>query len=546
MVGSTPNPTPVRTNGLGAYDFAINEGKEIQFTITVAESYPTVTEIYCGVVNGQVILNTLRRWSSVTSHFYVVTRRQHLALAQAAARNRAHQPADIPSRPLGRLWDEWKVECGGERLRVVKGRENEDLMVATPEPQRSGDAGPYDGHYYLTDSVDTFLTEFSSAVSSPTTADITNPFESSAPLSIPLGLTFSFPVEQTVIDGGKILTWTKGFSAKNALGKDIVSLLQDAFDRKHLHVHCVVLVNDTVGTLLSRAYAAESCLLERCAIFGTGTNSADVENVENITKLGNSPARQKGGLMIINAEWSTFNNTHTSLPTASYDNKLDQDSINPRKQAFKKFISGMYLGEITRNILLSFIDAMLKPLLFNGNSSEPLNTHYGLNTAVMSEVESTWELGRTDAAKVNSANGHVPNWQSIHFTDAKALGKDDIAWLECIRKIVIQRLQVLDLENMSLRDAVIVRLSRTAVTVVLMQTGNAKLRGGVQALKENLIIGVDGSLIQHYPNFEAQLHSSLQSLAGEAVEKCVEIDLAKDGSGAGATLCALQAIKQGL
>lgn len=59
-----------------------------------------------------------------------------------------------------------------------------------------------------------------------------------------LGLTFSFPVEQTALGAGKILTWTKGFAAKNAIGHDVVQLLQDAFDRKHLHVKCVALVND--------------------------------------------------------------------------------------------------------------------------------------------------------------------------------------------------------------------------------------------------------------------------------------------------------------
>jgi hexokinase len=34
--------------------------------------------------------------------------------------------------------------------------------------------------------------------------------------AVPLGLTFSFPVEQTALDKGILLTWTKGFSAKNA------------------------------------------------------------------------------------------------------------------------------------------------------------------------------------------------------------------------------------------------------------------------------------------------------------------------------------------
>ena len=54
----------------------------------------------------------------------------------------------------------------------------------------------------------------------------------------------SFPVEQTAIDAGKLLTWTKGFAAKNAIGQDVMRLLQDAIDRKHIHVRFSALVND--------------------------------------------------------------------------------------------------------------------------------------------------------------------------------------------------------------------------------------------------------------------------------------------------------------
>lgn len=62
--------------------------------------------------------------------------------------------------------------------------------------------------------------------------------------TLSLGLTFSFPVEQQALDSGILLTWTKGFSAKNAAGNDVVKLLQNAFDKKHIHVKCVALVND--------------------------------------------------------------------------------------------------------------------------------------------------------------------------------------------------------------------------------------------------------------------------------------------------------------
>lgn len=95
---------------------------------------------------------------------------------------------------------------------------------------------------YLADSVDAFLTSTTELEEDPQeNGELELGVDSR---TVPLGLTFSFPVEQTALDKGYLLTWTKGFSAKNAVNKDIVGLLQDAFDRKHLHVKCVALVND--------------------------------------------------------------------------------------------------------------------------------------------------------------------------------------------------------------------------------------------------------------------------------------------------------------
>ncbi|KAH9853885.1 hexokinase [Lenzites betulinus] len=460
------------------------------------------------------------------------------------------------------------LDLGGTNLRVceVELLGNKEFVLRqqkykVSEALKTGEATTlFD---YLADSVDAFLTEFASAVPASPTTEQANPFLSPSlndlpEPAVPLGLTFSFPVEQTALNRGKILTWTKGFAAKNAIGNDVVQLLQDAFDRKHLHVRCVALVNDTVGALLSRAYTSGGCVLG--SIFGTGTNGAFVERVENITKLGDSPARQKGGYMVVNTEWGAFNNTRTVLPTTPYDNKVDRESINPKYQAYEKFISGMYLGEITRNVLLSLLDAAPKPLLFNGRSSKQLNSHYGFDTAYMSEVEEAWENGRVPIVPVTTdgedgkpaANGiaasdiktKVPDWQSAHFTDIDALSPDDIARLERIRGIIIQRLG-LDSEDVSLRDAAIVRwasslvanraarLSGCAVAATLVQTERAKLGGGYATDEERISVGVDGSLIQHYPNFNARLRESLRELVGPEVEKKVDIGLAKDGSGVG-------------
>ncbi|KXN86325.1 Glucokinase [Leucoagaricus sp. SymC.cos] len=393
---------------------------------------------------------------------------------------------------------------------------------------------------YLADSVDAFLTTESSV---DYTSQSTNP-----PDVIHLGLTFSFPVEQTALDSGKILTWTKGFSARNAIGNDVVKLLQDAFDRKHMHVKCVALVNDTVGALLSRAYQSGGCILG--AIFGTGTNGAYVEDIVKIKKLVGTPAASKGGYMVVNTEWGAFNNSRSHLPSTSADNALDRLSINPTFQAFEKFISGMYLGEITRGIIISLIDVAPKPLLFSGKSTPAVNKHYGIDTSFMSSVEEAW-LGK-DAC---------PGSISPPFAeaDSDSLSPNIRSRLEAIKKAIVKDLGYLP-DQVSLKDAAIIRwicglvgrraaqLSGVAVATVLVQTGRAVLPGETsKELKDpndKLLVGVDGSLVEHYPGFEATLRESLRFLVGAHVEARVDIGLAKDGSGVGAALCALQALKQ--
>ncbi|KIJ70418.1 hypothetical protein HYDPIDRAFT_105131 [Hydnomerulius pinastri MD-312] len=409
---------------------------------------------------------------------------------------------------------------------------------------------------YLADSVDAFLTDSgspSTALPPSLSRDASHEShghvlgnDASDDAYVPLALTFSFPVEQTALDSGKLLTWTKGFAAKNAIGKDVVKLLQDAFDRKHIHVKCVALVNDTVGALLSRAYTSGGCILG--AIFGTGTNGAYVEDVANITKLGNGPAAAEGGYMIVNTEWGGFNNTRTALPTTPYDNKLDRESINPRFQAFEKFISGMYLGEIARNVILSLIDASPGPLLFGGRSTASLNKQWGLDTAVLSEIEEAWQgIGRFASTKAGTAES------------------SEEEKLKRIRDVIVERMGFADASapDVSLADADIVRqictvvvaraarLSACAVAAVLVQTGRAHLAEsgavGSGALRDDgkrIGVGVDGSLVEFYPQFEPKLRTALRILVGPEVENRVDIGMAKDGSGAGAALCALVAHRQ--
>ena len=199
----------------------------------------------------------------------------------------------------------------------------------------------------------------------------------------------------------------------------------------------------------------------------------------------------------------------STLPTTPFDNKLDRESINPRFQAFEKFISGMYLGEITRNILLALIDAAPKPLLFNGRvGSGALNKHYGLDTAVMSDVELAWAGDKPKAEPTEDVYGVSDKLAALHLGDFNEvkLSESQRQRLERVRKVIIRDLGFEETpEDVSLEDAAIVRwactlaaeraakLSGCAVAAVLVQTGCASL-GTDEGIKRTEYVGTSGKI----------------------------------------------------
>ncbi|KAK4049502.1 hypothetical protein OIO90_005453 [Microbotryomycetes sp. JL221] len=354
---------------------------------------------------------------------------------------------------------------------------------------------------YIANSVDQFLTEIG------TTGDANE--------KLYLGFTFSFPVAQTALAKGTLINWTKGFEATNAVGKDVAQLLQDALDRKHIHVKCSALVNDTCGTLMAAAYERGDCLCG--GIFGTGTNGAYVERLDKITKMGKSKDElaqaDKSGLnyMVVNTEWGAFDNERKVMPFTVFDSRVDRISINPRKQAYEKMISGMYLGEVTRNVVLHLVDAQV---IFKGFSSKSLNAHYGLDTAIMSALEAYTLPNSKESGDPVAAIRQV-------ITSQLGISDDLVSDADCV---AVARVS----EIVGTRGC---RLSACALAATMIQTENDKSDRQVR-------FGLDGSLVQFYPRFDDRVRQALREVVGEQVEKRVIIDLAKDGSGVGAALVA--------
>lgn len=183
-------------------------------------------------------------------------------------------------------------------------------------------------------------------------------------------------------------------------------------------------------------------------------------------------------------------------------------------------VSGMYIGEVVRNVLLSLID---RGFLFDGHSSTKLNRHYGLDTALMSAIEalpaqvysstspptkSDWQASIAETRKVLT--------QNIYIKD-KFITDEDCLLVRRVSEIV------------GTRGA---RLAAVAVAATLIQTGYDKKDPSSGTLPE-FSIGVDGSLVELYPHFEIRLRQALVEIVGQEVERKVRFGLAKDGSGVG-------------
>ncbi|KAG7274986.1 hypothetical protein CRUP_001079, partial [Coryphaenoides rupestris] len=174
---------------------------------------------------------------------------------------------------------------------------------------------------------------------------------------LPLGFTFSFPCHQTSLDAGILVNWTKGFKATDCEGEDVVELLREGIKRKEeFELDVVAIVNDTVGTMMTCAYEEPTC--EVGLIAGTGSNACYMEEMKNIETVEGDEGR-----MCVNMEWGAFgdNGCLDDIRT-QYDRTVDENSLNEGKQRYEKMCSGMYLGEIVRNIL---IDLTRRGFLFH-------------------------------------------------------------------------------------------------------------------------------------------------------------------------------------
>lgn len=307
-----------------------------------------------------------------------------------------------------------------------------------------------------------------------------------------LGFTFSFPIKQRGISAGVLIHWTKDFSAKGVVGKDVVKLLDDSLARKGLkNIKVSALTNDTVGTLVSRSYKDPHCDIG--VILGTGTNACYREKVSKITKYRG--IRPQASHMIVNIEWGNFN----LLRRAPYDIQLDNSSDNRGQQILEKMVSGMYLGEIIRFI---FVDLIKRKILFRESGPSLLNRAKSFMTEYMSRIESDY------SANLSGVGGLLKE------LGVRKSAKEDRALVKKICRAV----------------------SRRGARIVAAVLSGVVTKIDPHLSKEHTV-AIDGSVYEKHPGFAQNMQVALRELFGKKAAK-IKIVLTKDGSGRGSAIIA--------
>jgi hexokinase len=298
-----------------------------------------------------------------------------------------------------------------------------------------------------------------------------------------LAFTFSFPVAQSAVNAGVLLNWTKGFTAADVAGQNVVALLSDALRRKRIEeVSVTALVNDTVGTLATKSYTDPSC--DMGVILGTGTNACYPEKTGRLAKGLFPLPRQE---MILNLEWGNFD----KLDTNACDQALDRMTLNPGCQRMEKMVSGMYIGELVRLILLDMTD---QGILLQEKHRPVLAREHSVSSEQMS---------------------------------LSALGEDFFA--------------AIGIPDVSDRDR-----DAAAHVCRIVSRRSARIAGAALAavvawmdahLEKKHTIAIDGSLFEKYPGYPENMRCVLEEFFACRADR-ISLCTTSDGSGIGAAIIA--------
>lgn len=316
--------------------------------------------------------------------------------------------------------------------------------------------------------------------------------------NIPLGFTFSFPSEKKSLTHVKLINWTKTFKCSDGPGLDQGMMLMDLIKKKNVPVKLVAIISDTTAALITGNFLDKKCTIG--LILGTGSNVCYIENIDAIEKWEDDNDSSKQ--VMINVEWGGLSDSGCldSLRN-KYDFNVDKLSNHVNSFTFEKFFSGLYLGELVRQVL---VDMTNMGILFNGKHSEKLFTPWKFLTSYVTDIESD-----TDDDLKNTTT-------------------------------VLKDLDLLEFSQKA--DLILVK----EVCALISQRGAYIVAAALSALvdrtkRDEVTIAVDGSLYENHPKYHKFMMEIIQSLSPQTKTNII---LAKDSSGQGSAIAAALVTKK--
>ena len=353
--------------------------------------------------------------------------------------------------------------------------------------------------------------------------------------SLTVGFCFSFPCDQTALDAGRLLKLTKRFQNEGAVGQDPVVMLREALARAgEPSARVAALLNDSVGTLAGGRYSDPAVAVG--VILGTGTNAAYVEAAANVPKLPSESAKKlRGGRVVVNTEWGNFNSP--SLPTLDADLALDAASEHPGEQLLEKQVSGMYMGECARRLLLEMVE---RHGLFSGGVGGGKGKGAGEIAAPSPSIpEGLKAAGSFSTADVSACDTDSSlTLCKVGAVLKKVLGAEESASnVSYLDRRVVRAV-------CSLVAARSARLLAAAVASLLQLVEDAgEAVSGVPA-GGRVAVAVDGGVFEHYGKYRAMCREGLAEALGVSLRKVdsrVALRRVRDASSLGAAFLAAAA-----
>ncbi|ORM42066.1 Hexokinase [Babesia sp. Xinjiang] len=307
--------------------------------------------------------------------------------------------------------------------------------------------------------------------------------------TFPIGFTFSFPCTMLSRRNAILLDWTKGFetgrdTTEQVEGRDVGMLMDQAFKRNNVNARVSIILNDTVGTLMSVAYQKPQGYPE-CRmglILGTGFNICYVEHdYLHYGYIG----------QIVNIECGNFDKT---LPVTPVDFEIDWYTSNSGRGRMEKLIAGAYLGDVIRRNMILYLREKAPAKMW----------HIGSFTAVdaadiLNDKSATYDRAREIVLR---------NWEA----------EFDITELAGLRRICEAAFS----RSAGLAAAAIVATARKTRSYVNNKT----------------TCGVDGSLYVKNDWYRERLHYFLEKVSRSDLIGSVVMYACDDGSGKGAAIAA--------